>query len=215
MGHSCCENKTSELLALKEKQKSVLKIVLFINAAMFLVEFAYGLLSKSSALKADSLDMLGDAIVYGFSLYVLSKDDHWKARAALMKGLIIVGFAFFVLADTSIKVLNPGLPVAETMGVVGAIALAANMACLILLLRHRNDDINMRSTFICSRNDIISNTGVIAASILVFLTQSKWPDIIIGYTIAALFLRSAWPILTESIVQIKNHKNKTLSTADR
>lgn len=198
MGHSCCENKTSELLALKDRQKSVLKIVLLINAAMFAVEFLYGILTKSSALKADSLDMLGDAIVYGFSLYVLSREKHWKARAALIKGLIIVGFAVFVLLDTTSKVFASVVPVAETMGIVGMIALAANVTCLLLLLRHRHDDINMRSTFICSRNDIISNGGVILASGLVYLTQSKWPDIIIGYGIGVLFLRSAWPILKEA-----------------
>lgn len=206
MGHSCCESKTSELLKLKEKQKTVLKTVLLINAAMFFVEFIYGLITKSSALKADSLDMLGDAIVYGFSLYVLSREEIWKARAAFIKGVIIVGFALFVLFDTTVKVLTPGVPIAETMGVVGLLALIANVSCLLLLLRHRHDDINMRSTFICSRNDIISNTGVIAASVLVYLTQNKWPDIIIGYIIAVLFLRSAWPILRDSVAHLQRGK---------
>lgn len=203
MGHSCCENKGHELAVLREKQGSVLKLVLAINLIMFGVEFVSGILSKSSALTADSLDMLGDAIVYGFSLYVLYRSAQWKAKAALLKGIIIVGFASFVLIDTTIKMLGSSMPVAETMGAIGALALLANGACLALLLKHRNDDINMRSTFICSRNDIISNIGVLGAAALVHFFSSKWPDIIIGYTIAILFFRSAWPILKESIEQIR------------
>lgn len=203
MGHSCCEKKGSELARLRERQGTILKIVLVINAVMFGVEFASGLIAKSSALKADSLDMLGDAIVYGFSLYVLHRSDRWKAKAALLKGMIIVGFALFVLSDTTMKVLSTTIPVAETMGLVGALALVANLSCLFLLLRHRNDDLNMRSTFICSRNDIISNSGVIAAAFLVQHFASKWPDIIIGYAIAILFLKSAWPILSDSIKELK------------
>lgn len=203
MGHSCCENKGKDLAALREKQGSVLKIVLVINAVMFGIEFVSGILSKSSALTADSLDMLGDAIIYGFSLYVLYRSNQWKAKAAFLKGIIIVGFASFVLIDTTIKMLSSSMPVAETMGLIGALALVANGACLFLLLKHRHDDINMRSTFICSRNDIISNTGVLVAAFLVQYFHSKWPDIIIGYTISILFFRSAWPILKESIEQLK------------
>lgn len=198
MGKSCCETKSSELILLRAKQGSVLKIVLAINITMFFVEFIFGLLAKSSALTADSLDMLGDAIVYAFSLYVLHKNESWRAGAAFLKGLIIVGFAGFVLLDTSLKALSNTLPIYETMGVIGVLALAANLTCLLLLMRHRNDDLNMRSTFICSRNDIISNTGVLIAALMVYLSSSKWPDIVVGYLIAVLFFRSAWPILSES-----------------
>lgn len=203
MADSCCENKSAELVLLRGKQQWVLKIVLLINVLMFFVEFISGILAKSSALTADSLDMLGDAIVYGFSLYVLYRSDRWKAKAAFLKGVIIVGFALYVLFDTTLKVLNPTVPIAETMGIIGGIALLANVSCLLLLLRHRNDDINMKSTFICSRNDIISNVGVLSAALLVQVTNSKWPDIVIGYVIAVLFFRSAWPILKESIEQLK------------
>jgi cation diffusion facilitator family transporter len=203
MGKSCCENKNSELLELREKQGAVLKIVLLINAVMFVIEFVFGLLSHSSALTADSLDMLGDAFVYAFSLYVLYRSDQWRAGAAMAKGLIIVSFAVFVLVNTTLKAFGQQVPTSETMGIIGAIALAANAACLLLLLSHRNDDLNMRSTFICSRNDIISNTGVLIAALMVNLTQSKWPDIIVGYAIALLFLKSAWPILLDSFRAIK------------
>lgn len=203
MGHRCCENKCKNLATLRGKQGAVLKIALVINAIMFGVEFISGILSKSSALTADSLDMLGDAIVYGFSLYVLYRSERWKAKAALLKGIIIISFASYVLIDTTLKILSPSMPVAETMGLIGSLALFANASCLVLLLRHRHDDINMRSTYICSRNDIISNVGVLAAAFLVQLFNSKWPDIIIGYAIAAHFFRSAWPILKESIEQLK------------
>lgn len=203
MGKSCCENKSSELDALREKQSTVLKIVLIINLVMFVVEFVYGLIAQSSALSADSLDMLGDSIVYAFSLYVLYRSEKWRNSAALLKGLIIVSFALFVLAHTTIKAFMPHIPEFQTMGIVGALALVANVICLLLLLKHKNDDLNMKSTFICSRNDIISNSGVLIAALGVNLTQSKWPDIIVGYIIAALFFKSAWPILTESIQAMK------------
>lgn len=203
MGKSCCENKSSELVLLRQKQASVLKIVLALNLVMFFVEFGFGVFAKSAALKADSLDMLGDAIVYGFSLYVLHRSEKWRSGAALLKGVIIVGFAAFVLVDTTMKVFAETIPVFETMTAIGFLALAANSLCLYLLYTHRDDDINMKSTYICSRNDIISNAGVLVAALAVSLTQSKWPDVIVGYMIAALFFRSAWPILTESIAGIR------------
>lgn len=206
MGKSCCESKSNELVKLREKQATVLKIVMAINLVMFFVEFAAGVGAKSTALMADSLDMLGDAIVYGFSLYVLHKSEHIRATAALLKGLIIVAFGFGVLYEAISKMLSDSIPVAETMGLIGLVALAANVTCLLLLTKHKDDDLNMKSTWICSRNDIISNTGVLVAAALVALTQSKWPDITIGLIISVLFLKSAWPILTESIAAMKEHK---------
>lgn len=206
MGKSCCENKSSELEQLRTKQGKVLVTVLCINALMFIAEFGAGIWAKSSALKADSLDMLGDAIVYGFSLYVLHRNDHWKSMAALLKGIIIVGFALFVLGETTLKLLAETMPQSQTMGVLGALALLANLYCFYLLWRHKEDDVNMRSTFICSRNDIISNSGVIAAAVLVWWFHSKWPDIIVGYAIAVLFLYSAWPIFVEAIAGLKRER---------
>ena len=204
MAQSCCEAKSSELVLLREKQGRVLRIVLAINLAMFALEFGAGLWARSTALLSDSLDMLGDAIVYGFSLYVLHKNERFRALAAMLKGFIIVAFGTWVLIEAVTKIFEDSLPVAKTMGGVGLLALLANATCLVLLTRHRDDDINMRSTWICSRNDIISNTGVLLAAGLVYLTKSKWPDIAIGLLIAAVFLKSAWPILSESIKQWKN-----------
>lgn len=208
MGKNCCENKSSELVKLREKQAVVLRIVMAINLFMFFVEFSWGMWAKSTALMGDSLDMLGDAIVYGFSLYVLHKSEKTRAMAAFLKGCIVVAFGLWVLFEAVGKMFSSSLPVAETMGVVGFLALIANIVCLIMLTRHKDDDINMKSTWVCSRNDIISNTGVLVAAAFVAITHSKWPDIIVGLIIAGLFLKSAWPILVESITVIKNHREQ-------
>lgn len=202
MGKSCCEAKTTELEILRSKQGSVLKWVLLINAVMFFVEFAYGLLSHSSALMADSLDMLGDAAVYGFSLYALNRGARWRARAGLSKGLVMAMLGVGVLGQTLYRLSTGALPMAETMGAVGFIALAANSICLFLLYKHRSDDINMKSTWICSRNDIISNVSVIGASFLVAATGSGIPDWVVGFIIAGLFLKSSVSVIREARAEL-------------
>lgn len=203
---SCCENKSCEIEHLRENQSRVLKWVLFINAAMFLIEYSAGLLAHSTALLADSLDMLGDAFVYAFSLYVINRSAKWLAISALFKGIIMLSFGLFVLAEATYKIINPVLPSAELIGSIGVLALAANLLCLRLLWTHKSDDINMRSVWLCSRNDVIANSGVILAAIAVWLIGNRWPDIIVGLAIAVLFLRSAWSVLTESISQIRQEK---------
>lgn len=201
---SCCEAKSTELDQLRTKQKNVLLIVLVINALMFFVEFTFGVLSKSTALLADSLDMLGDATVYAFSLYVINRSMKWKASAALLKGVIITIFGLYVFGEAIMKAVSDVVPVAKTMGIIGFVALAANSTCLFLLLKHRDDDINMKSTWICSRNDIIANSGVLIAAFCVSYFESKWPDIGIGLIIAFVFLKSAFHILKDSIVEFKS-----------
>lgn len=200
---SCCDNKSCELETLRKNQSFILKWVLAINATMFLVEYSAGIIAHSTALLGDSLDMLGDALVYGFSLYVLSRSQKWLAVSALLKGLIMLAFGLFVLAEAGYKIINPVLPSAELIGSIGILALAANLLCLKLLWAHKSDDINMRSVWLCSRNDVISNSGVILASIAVWLLQSHWPDIIVGLAIALLFLRSAWHVLHEAFQQLR------------
>ena len=200
---SCCENKSCELEALRATQSRTLKWVLAINLSMFFVEYSAGILAHSTALLADSLDMLGDAFVYGFSLYVINRSQKWLAISALFKGIIMLAFGLFVLAEAGYKIVNPVLPSAELIGSIGILALAANLLCLRLLWSHKSDDINMRSVWLCSRNDVIANSGVILAAAAVWLLQSRWPDIIVGLAIAALFLRSAWSVLAESITQIR------------
>lgn len=194
----CCQDKSCEIEALRARQGGTLKIVLAINALMFLVELGAGLAAGSVSLLADSLDMLGDALVYGFSLYVIARDARMKAVAALLKGGIMALFGLFVLGQAVYKIAVPQLPAHETIGAIGLLALAANAVCLALLWRHRADDINMRSVWLCSRNDIIANVSVLGAAAGVWLTASGWPDIAVGLALAALFLRSATGVLREA-----------------
>lgn len=196
---NCCNDKACELDALRARQSSTLKIVLGINAVMFVVELTAGLLGHSISLVADSLDMLGDALVYGFSLYVVALGTAMKAKAALLKGIIMACFGLFVLGQAIYHIIYPQLPVFETIGLIGLMALAANGICFYLLWRHRADDINMSSVWLCSRNDIVANIAVLFAAVGVWLTHSGWPDIVIGLALAALFLRSALHVLSESI----------------
>lgn len=199
----CCSGKSCELEALRERQSSTLKIVLAINAVMFVVELAAGLLSGSVSLVADSLDMLGDALVYGFSLYVVARGARMKAKAALFKGFIMLGFGLFVLGQAIWRIAIPQLPVFETIGAIGLLALTTNGICFWLLWKHRAEDINMSSVWLCSRNDIIANISVLFAAAGVWLTDSGWPDIAVGLALAALFLRSSVHVLRESVKELR------------
>lgn len=184
---ACCEVGTD----IPARQRRVLQVVLWINVVMFLAEFVAGILAHSTALVADSVDMLGDAIVYGFSLYVVAGGAVWQARAALLKGLIMAAFGVGVLAQVVAKVMAGLVPSAEVMTGVGLLALGANGMCLALLWRRRTDDINMKSAWACSLNDVAANVGVLVASAAVALTASGWPDIIVGLLIAIMFGGSA------------------------
>lgn len=173
----CCVHKADTIERLRERQAATLHLVLTANAAMFVVEIVSGLLAGSVALLADSLDMLGDALVYGFSLYVVARGAAWKARAAVAKALVRGVFGAFVFGQVVYKLVYPQLPTFGTMGVVGAIALAVNGVCFALLWGHRAEDINMRSVWLCSRNDLIANLSVLFAAWAVWVTLSPWPDI--------------------------------------
>ena len=196
---SCCEDKSCEVGALRERHSRVLWIVLFINAAMFVFEGGAGLFAHSTALLADALDMLGDALVYGFSLFVLARSARWQAGAALAKGSFMLLFGLGVLAEAVYKIVHPIMPRAEIMGVVGGIALIANLMCFFLLYRHRADNLNMSSTWLCSRNDLIANVGVLAAAGASYMLTSRWPDIGVGVMIAGLFLGSAFSVIRQSV----------------
>lgn len=195
---SCCENKAGELAQLRTRQSRVLYIVLAINAVMFLVEFAAGWIAGSTALLADSLDMFGDASVYALTLFVLHRSARARASAAFFKGGFMLLFGMLVVADALRKSLLQEVPAADWMGAVGALALLANGICFALLYRHRADDLNLRSTWLCSRNDLVANISVIATAGLVALTGSLWPDVVVGLAIAALFLHSAGQVIREA-----------------
>jgi Co/Zn/Cd efflux system component len=199
----CCNDKTCEIEALRSRQSSTLTIVLGINIVMFFIELTAGLIASSVSLVADSLDMLGDALVYGFSIYVVARGARMKAKAALLKGGIMATFGLFVLGQVVFKVVFPQVPVFEAIGAIGLLALAANSLCLVLLWRHRADDINMSSVWLCSRNDIIANLSVLVAAIGVWLTHSGWPDILVGLALAALFLRSALFVLRGAMTEFR------------
>lgn len=201
VGAACCEGKRETLVALRRRQSRVLKTVLIVNATMFVVEVAVGFLTRSSSVLADSLDMFGDALVYASSLYVLERGRVWQARMAMLKGAIMAVFGVGVLADVALKAVGARPPIAEGMGAVGATALAANLFCLYLLTRHRDDDVNMRSVWICSRNDIVANIGVLLAAAAVGVVHSRWPDIVVGTIIATVFLSSAIRVLRDGIAE--------------
>jgi Co/Zn/Cd efflux system component len=193
----CCAAKGCELerMAGETRQRRVLMAVLVVNAAMFVVEFGAGVAAGSAALMADSVDMLGDAFVYALSLYALARGARWKAGAALAKGGFILAFGLGVLVEVAIKLATNVPPSSPVMLEVGGLALVANLSCLALLWRCRSHDVNMSSSFECSRNDVIANLGVLAAAGAVALLRSAWPDILVGTAIAALFLRSALRVL--------------------
>ena len=194
----CCE---TDLSTIRHHQGRVLKAVLAINIVMFFVEIVAGIVAGSTALMGDSLDMLGDSLVYGFSLYVLHRTPVWRVRAAVVKGVVMVAFAVAVLVDAAFKIPSGVAPVVPIMLAIGGLALGANAFCFVLLWRHRSDDINMRSTWLCSRNDLIANSTVIVAAILVGALSSPWPDIVAGVGIAALFLRTAVSVFSDSIME--------------
>ncbi|MDH2131995.1 cation transporter [Sphingobium yanoikuyae] len=201
MAHDCCSKKGDTLAKLAEKrdQRRVLIIVMVINLVMFIAEFGGGVVARSSALMADSVDMLGDAFVYALSLYALHRGSRWEAGAAIAKGAIILAFGVVVIFEIADKIVNGVPPSSGLMMIFGSIALAANLACLALLWRFRKLNVNMSSTFECSRNDVASNVGVLVAAGLVGITGAAWPDIAIGGIIAIIFLRSAWKVLAEAI----------------
>ena len=203
---SCCTDKACAIDQLHRRQTVTLRAVLLVNAAMFGVEFVAGLLAGSVALLADSLDMLGDALVYGFSLYVVARGDVWKARAAVAKAAVMGLFGAFVLGQVIYKLVFPQTPTFEAMGAVGALALVANAACFAMLWRHRAEDINMRSVWLCSRNDLLANALVLVAAVAVWALGSAWPDTCAGAMICALFLRSALMVAREAREELAHHR---------
>jgi Co/Zn/Cd efflux system component len=182
--------------------KHALWAVIAINATMFLVEMGAGLLSGSQALKADALDFLGDTATYGISLLVIGMPLVWRSRAALLKGLSLGVMGLWVLGSTAHQVLVLGVPRAEVMGAIGFLALAANLTSVLLLLRYRDGDANVRSVWLCSRNDAIGNLAVAVAAGGVWATTTAWPDLIVAGIMASLFLYSAIGIVRQALGEL-------------
>ncbi|WP_022947765.1 cation transporter [Methylohalobius crimeensis] len=198
----CCDDNCA-LDALRQRQRGTLRVVLAINVLMFLVIVAAALYGRSTALLADSLDNLGDALTYGLSLYAVSRGAATKARVALFKGGLIFLAACAVAAQIVYKLYVPSIPIFEVMGAFSLLALVANSLCLYLLWRHRHEDVNMRSVWECSRNDIATNLSVFVAASAVWLTGSGWPDIGVALGLLWLLMRSSIRVISSGLAELR------------
>jgi Co/Zn/Cd efflux system component len=193
-GHGCGCGGSVRFDGMAPAYRRALLAVLAINAAMFVTELAAGELAGSQALKADALDFLADTATYGLSFAVIGASLRTRAMTALLKGVSLMLMGFWVLGSTLWQVLVLGVPSAEIMGWVGALALAANLASVLLLIRFKDGDANVRSVWLCSRNDTIGNAAVIAAALAVWATATPWPDLAVAAGMAGLFLSSSLQI---------------------
>jgi Co/Zn/Cd efflux system component len=198
----CC-NQGCSVEHLYERQRGTLKIVLVINALMFLVIAAAAIHADSSALLADSLDNLGDALTYALSIYAVTRGAAVKARVALFKGVLILLAALAVAGQIVYRLFVPGIPVFELMGVFSLVGLAANSVCLFLLWRHRHEDLNLSSVWECSRNDIASNIAVFMAAGAVWFTGAGWPDIAVATALTWLLMRSAIRVISSAMAELR------------
>lgn len=195
---TCCSGGVPVFDGMDPRYKLVLWIVIAINGAMFLTEMVAGQLAGSRALQADALDFLGDTITYGLSLAVIGTSLRTRATAALFKGASLSVMGLWVLGSTVYQTLILGVPSAEIMGVIGVLALAANLASVGLLMPYKDGDANVRSVWLCSRNDAIGNVAVMFAALGVWGTATAWPDLIVAAIMAGIFLTSATQILRQA-----------------
>ncbi|WP_179953943.1 cation transporter [Denitrobaculum tricleocarpae] len=193
----CCGNDTKfdgASLAFKR----TLIAVIAINGTMFITEIIAGIAAGSQALLADALDFLGDTATYGLSLAVIGMPLIVRARAALIKGISLAVMGLWVFGSTLYHALSTSTPQAEIMGAVGFLALVANLASVLLLLKYRDGDANVRSVWLCSRNDAIGNVAVILAASGVWASQTAWPDLVVAGLMASLFLWSSLQIIRQA-----------------
>ncbi|HEY3796204.1 MAG TPA: cation transporter, partial [Bradyrhizobium sp.] len=182
--------------------RRVLWIALAVNGVMFLAEIGSGIAAGSASLQADALDFLGDTANYAISLGVAGMVLVWRARAALLKGITLLALALWVIGITAFQAWSGTLPKAEVMGVVGMLALVSNAAVAVMLFRYRAGDANMRSVWICSRNDVIGNLAVLLAAAGVFGTGTGWPDIIVAAIMAALGISGGVQIIRHAMSEL-------------
>ena len=194
--------------------RRVLWAVMLINAAMFLVEVTGGFLGRSTALQADAVDFLGDAVTYGITLYVIGKSVKWRASAALLKGAAMGTLGVWVLANAAYHVMIGSVPNAWSMGGIGTLAFAANMVSALLLVRFRNGDSNIRSVWLCSRNDAIGNVAVVFAATGVFATGTGWPDVAVAVVMAAFALTACHHVLKQAIGELRVSRPAAAGAAD-
>lgn len=197
----CCQNDMN-FAGASAAYRRVLVAVIGINLAMFLTEMIAGLKGDSLALQADALDFLGDSATYAISLWVIGRPLSHRALAALFKGLSLGVLGLWVLGAACYRVFVLGDPSPIVMGVVGSLALAANVISALLLLRYRNGDANVRSVWLCSRNDAIGNVAVLFAALAVSATATAWPDLLVAAVMAGLFVNSAVKIVRHALSEL-------------
>ena len=202
MGACCGSDCQSSVKSVAPGFRKILWAALVINAAMFLVEIVAGAAAGSSSLQADALDFLGDAANYGVSLFVLGMSLHRRAMASMLKGATMGAFGLWVIGNTGWHLLNGTVPEAGVMGVIGALALVANVAVAAMLYAFRDGDSNMRSVWICTRNDAIGNLAVLAAAVGVFGSGSGWPDYIVAAIMSGLALTGAFQVTRQALGEL-------------
>jgi Co/Zn/Cd efflux system component len=211
----CCSNNCASNQSLDSPAwRRAVWIALVVNAGFFVIEIAAGAAAGSASLQADALDFLGDAANYGISLGVAGMALAWRARAALVKGATLVLFAVWVLGSVAWHAWLGTLPKAEMMGVVGFAALIANGGVALMLYRFRTGDANMRSVWICSRNDAIGNLAVLLAAAGVFGTNTGWPDVIVAAIMGGLGLSGGWQIVRLARAELSQAATGALAAAE-
>ncbi len=199
-----CGHTHSSFDGMSAEYKRRLWIVIVINAVMFVVEMTAGQVAKSQALQADALDFIADALTYGISLAVIGASVQVRTNAAMAKGISLLLMGIWVFGSTIYRVLYMGVPTAELMGAIGFLALLANLASVVLLVKYKDGDANVRSVWLCSRNDAIGNVAVMIAALGVWGTATGWPDLIVAGIMAGLFLTSAYQILRQALHERKH-----------
>ncbi|MEP5151660.1 cation transporter [Planktotalea sp.] len=196
----CCDHKTT-FDGVSDDYKRRLWIVIALNAVMFFVEMTAGHVAQSQALQADALDFAGDALTYGISLAVIGASITVRTNAALFKAVSLLAMGLWVVGSTVYRVFYIGVPSANIMGTIGVLALLTNLASVALLVRYKDGDANVRSVWLCSRNDAIGNVAVIFAALGVWGTTSGWPDLIVAGIMGSLFLSSAFQIMQQALAE--------------
>lgn len=209
MSAHCCSHTPAQEAAADPRYRRVLWIALIVNAAMFAVEIAGAARTSSTSLLADSVDFFGDAANYGLSLMVLSMGALWRTRAALVKALCMGAFGVFVLSKTAWSIASGALPESVAMGAIGFVALLANLAVAVMLYAYRSGDANMRSVWLCTRNDAIGNVAVMLAAVGVFGTGSGWPDWAVAALMGTLALSASVSVLRHARTEMVDHAVST------
>lgn len=210
MGKDCCEETCSVEQLSDERYRRILWIALVVNLAMFIVEIITGWYASSTSLLADAMDFLGDAGNYGASLFALTLPIIWRSRVALGKGLVMGSYGLVIIVLASAGIFQERVPLASIMGIVALLALITNISIAFLLYRFRKGDSNMRSVWLCSRNDAIANIAVMLAALGVWLTQQRWPDLVVAIGIGLLGVTSAYSVIRYALSEMHVAKQSKL-----